>query len=125
MQSGLDSGTPPQLGNNKGVLRSALRADAFRLAALHIKQAGLSVSAQAPRKKVSVAQAETLRIIALEFLHRERLANTKHDSSVHVSVGGSLVVAAESREQKDASFFFLLFFCSNEVSSEFNVMLFH
>lgn len=124
MQSSLDSGTPPQFGNNKGVSRSALRADAFRLAALHIKQAGLSVSAQAPCKKVSVAQAETLRIIALEFLQRERLTNTKHDSSVHVSVGESLVIAMESREQKDAFFFSFSFFCSNEVSSEFNVMLF-
>lgn len=121
MQSGLDSGTPAQFGSNKGVLRSALRADAFRLAALHIKQAGLSVSAQAPRKKVCMAEAETLRIVALEFLHRERLTNTKHDSSVHVSVGESLVIAVESREQKDVGFFF----CSNEVSSEINVMLFH
>lgn len=68
-----------------------------------------------------MAPAETLRIIALEFLQRERLTNTKHDSSVHVSVGESLVIAMESREQKDAFFSFF----SNEVSSEFNVMLFH
>lgn len=104
MQSALDSGTAPQFGNNKGVLPNALRDDAFRLEALHIKQTGLSVSAQAPCNKVYVILAETLRIVTQEFLHWERLTNTQRDSSVQVSTGERLVTGAESHQQKDAFF---------------------
>lgn len=67
MQSSLDSGTPSQFGGNKGVVRRTLRACAFWLAALHIKQAGLSASAQAAATKSESPAWNTLRILALEF----------------------------------------------------------
>lgn len=84
MQSSLDSGTSSQFGCNKGVVQSTLRACVFWLAALHIKQTGLSVSAQAAATK-SVSPAWNTKDPHSGVLHRERLTtNTKHDS-VHVS----------------------------------------
>lgn len=86
MQSSLDSGTPPQFGCNKGVVRSTLQAGAFWPAALHIKQAGLSVSAQAAATKSKIPSFEHSEDPHSGVLHRERLTtNTKQDSSIHVS----------------------------------------
>lgn len=85
MQSSLDSGTPSQFGFNKGVLQSTLRARAFWLAALHIKQTGLSVSAQAVATK-SVSPAWNTEEPQCGVLHRERLTtNSEHGPSAHVS----------------------------------------
>lgn len=67
IKSSLDSGTLPQFGCNKGIAWSTLWACAFWLAALHIKQAGLSVSAQAAATKSESPALNTLRILALEF----------------------------------------------------------
>lgn len=112
MQSGLDSGTAPQFGNNKGVLPSALRADAFRLKALHIKQTGLSILAQAPCNKVNVAQAEMLRIVTEEFLHWERLtANVTVLSRPQWENVWSLEQSHNSRKMS---------FCAKQVSSQFD-----
>ncbi|KAF0036216.1 hypothetical protein F2P81_011528 [Scophthalmus maximus] len=65
MQSSLDSGTPPQFGCDKGAVRSTLRTHAFWLAALHIKQAGLSHSAQAAATKSESPALSTRSILAL------------------------------------------------------------
>lgn len=67
IKSSLDSGTLPQFGCNKGIARSTLWACDFWLAALHIKQAGLSVSAQAAATKSESPALNTPRILALEF----------------------------------------------------------